>query len=100
MTKKNNIRSIRFSDEIAEMIEQQPGENFTQKFEYLVTRCMLELPAKEKELERIERAIQEKQQELRKLNEKVYEFRTRISRIEDYLINLHGAVKNAYEKEM
>ena len=51
MAKKNNIRSIRFSDEIIEMIESQAGETFTAKFEALVTRCMWELPKKEKELE-------------------------------------------------
>ena len=47
MDTKNNIRSIRFSDELAELIERQQGENFTQKFENLVYRCAWELPAKE-----------------------------------------------------
>ena len=44
MAKKNNIRSIRFSDEMIEAIESQTGETFTAKFEALVTRCMWELP--------------------------------------------------------
>ena len=57
MAKKNNIRSIRFSDEMIEMIESQAGESFTAKFEALVTRCMWELPAKEKELEFIKKQI-------------------------------------------
>lgn len=30
---KNNIRSVRFSDEMIEIINQQIGDNFTQKFE-------------------------------------------------------------------
>lgn len=51
--KKNNIRSIRFSDELAELIDRQIGNSFTEKFENLITRCVWELPAREKELQRI-----------------------------------------------
>lgn len=57
MDTKNNIRSIRFSDELAELIERQQGENFTQKFENLVYRCAWELPAKERELKQLEERI-------------------------------------------
>lgn len=57
MAKKNNIRSIRFSDEMIEMIESQAGETFTAKFEALVTRCMWELPRKEQELKGIQERI-------------------------------------------
>ena len=53
MATKNNIRSIRFSDEIAELIERQQGSNFNQKFENLITRCVWELPAKKDELEQL-----------------------------------------------
>ena len=31
MATKNNIRSIRFSDELAELIDRQIGDTFTQK---------------------------------------------------------------------
>lgn len=61
---KNNIRSIRFSDEMAELIDRQIGDTFTQKFESLVTRCVWELPQKEAELKRLEQRIAEKRQEL------------------------------------
>lgn len=47
---KNNIRSIRFSDDIADMIDRQAGSTFTEKFERLVTRAFWELSAAEKEL--------------------------------------------------
>ena len=50
MAQKNNIRSIRFSDELAELIDRQVGDTFTQKFENLITRCVWELPQKEKQL--------------------------------------------------
>ena len=38
---KNNIRSVRFSDEMIEIINQQVGENFTQKFERMVYNCYI-----------------------------------------------------------
>ena len=64
MAKKGNIRSIRFSDEIAELIGRQIGDTFTQKFENLVTRCTWELPAKEEELKRLEAEIRKKKKQL------------------------------------
>lgn len=57
MARKPNIRSIRFSDELAELIEQQVGNSFTEKFEGLITRCVWELPQKEAELKDIEERI-------------------------------------------
>ena len=57
MANKTNIRSLRFSDELAELIERQQGQNFTEKFENLVTRCVWEVPAREKELAELERRI-------------------------------------------
>lgn len=57
MAQKNNIRSIRFSDEMAELIDRQIGDTFTQKFENLITRCVWELPQKEKQLAHIQAQI-------------------------------------------
>ena len=73
MAKKNNIRSIRFSDEMIEMIESQAGESFTAKFEALVTRCMWELPKKEEELKHIQMQITQRRQQLSKLSQKINE---------------------------
>lgn len=64
MAAKNNIRSIRFSDELAELIDRQVGDTFTQKFENLVTRCVWELPQKEKELAYIKEDIQRERKRL------------------------------------
>ena len=58
MTGKKNIRSIRFSDELAELIDRQAGDTFTQKFEGLITRCVWELPRKEAKLDQAIRDIQ------------------------------------------
>lgn len=61
---KNNIRSIRFSDELANLIDRQVGDTFTQKFENLITRCVWELPKQEKRLERVREEIRQEQQRL------------------------------------
>ena len=66
--KKNNSRSIRFSDELAELIDRQIGNSFTEKFENLITRCVWELPAREKELQRINQEIRQKRQQLAEMS--------------------------------
>ena len=71
MAKKNNIRSIRFSDEMIKMIESQAGDSFTAKFEALVTRCMWELPAKEKELAAIQERIAIQRKQLTRISDKI-----------------------------
>lgn len=67
---KGNIRSMRFSDEILEMIESQTGDTFTAKFEALVTRCMWELPNKQKQLAEIQKLIENERQNLRRIRER------------------------------
>ena len=67
MASKPNIRSIRFSDELAELIDRQVGNSFTEKFEGLITRCVWELPQKEAELERIREDIQSERKRLTEL---------------------------------
>ena len=70
MATKPNIRSIRFSDELAELIDRQAGNTFTEKFENLVTRCVWELPQKEAELERLEEKIQQERKRLAELQKR------------------------------
>ncbi len=64
MGQKNNIRSIRFSDELAELIDRQAGRTFTEKFENLITRCVWELPKQEQRLEAIREKIAQEQKRL------------------------------------
>ena len=61
---KNNIRSIRFSDELADLIVRQVGQTFTEKFENLITRCVWELPKLEKRLEQVREEIKRERQRL------------------------------------
>lgn len=72
---KGNIRSIRISDNMAALIEQQAGNNFTEKWENLVTRCVWELPHKEKELATIQAHIDKAWLELMKLDRQKQQLR-------------------------
>lgn len=84
MASKNNIRSIRISDDMLELIEQQAGNNFTEKWENLVTRCIWELPNKEKQL----KLTQEATQMQRKLVTELRERRKKLDSQITYLQNL------------
>ena len=64
---KGMIRSIRFSDELYELIDRQNGDTFTQKLENLVTRCVWELPAKEKELAAIQERIKQEREDFSRI---------------------------------
>lgn len=70
MAGKPNIRSIRFSDEMAELIDRQVGSSFTEKFENLVSRCVWELPEKEKDLQAIQESIDTEQKRLAELRKR------------------------------
>lgn len=70
MASKPISRSMRFSEATYSMIEQQAGENFSAKFEALVTKCCWELPRREKELEQIKKQIDQERQRLQKLRKK------------------------------
>lgn len=61
---KNNIRSVRFSDEMIEIINQQIGDNFTQKFERMVYNCYMLLPEKQRQLEKLESDIRLRRRDL------------------------------------
>ena len=70
MAGKPNIRSIRFSDELAQLIDRQAGNSFTEKFENLITRCVWELPQKEAELKRVQEELQQERKRLADLRER------------------------------
>ena len=96
--KKNNIRSIRFSDEMADLIERQQGNTFTEKFENLITRCVWELPQKEKELEQINKQIQSKRQEIAVLSSRSAKIINTVRDLERKLYALDTAIFNYSEE--
>ena len=92
---KNNIRSIRFSDELAELIDQQIGQTFTEKFENLVTRCVWELPKKEKELSLLDEQIKRKQNMLAEADSRYARMLNHLYALEPKLEALEYAVAEA-----
>lgn len=65
MAKK--IVNLRLSEEMIDLINQQIGESFTQKFENLVTHCMWVLPKREKQLAKVREQITQEQNQLFRL---------------------------------
>lgn len=88
MAGKSNIRSMRFSDEIIKIIEAQPGETFTAKFENLVHKCVRELPEREKQLKLVEKLIKEERQRLNEIQQKKW-------KIEQYARNMEYELQRA-----
>lgn len=95
MARKNNIRSIRFSDELAELIDRQVGTSFTEKFENLVTRCVWELPQKEKQLERLDREIKEKREQLGQMSQTAQLLSRELSEMSRKTLELSNAITQA-----
>lgn len=91
-------KTVRLSDEIIEMIESQAGDNFTAKFEALVTRCMWELPKKEQELAGIQERIQYERKQLVKIQKKVRELDQNILNAEQAVRNYNYSMKSALKK--
>lgn len=89
---KSNIRSMRFSDDIVELIEAQAGETFTAKFEALVTRCVRELPEKEKQLQQIEERIQERRELLQILSSKCWKMENSLNNIKSYIESFERSI--------
>ena len=98
MASKSNIRSMRFSDTMIEMIESQVGDTFTAKFEALVTRCMWELPAREKELEAIKKEISRKQQKMAEASSRYARMLNQLSSLERKFQDLDYAIGRALDE--
>lgn len=92
MATKKNIRSIRFSDEIAELIDQQIGDTFTQKFENLVTKCTWELPEKEKQIKRMQEMIQRERERYLILHKQCSNYSYMLQEIGEKLIQVQGQI--------
>lgn len=97
MERKNNIRSMRFSDRTIELIEQQAGENFTQKFEALVTRCVWELPEAERRLEYINMQIKETRETLGRMSNRANGYRKHLAELERNIQQLSNTIAKAQE---
>ena len=65
MGSKSCIKTIRFSDEMIDIIEQQIGDNFTQKFERLVYNCYMLAEQKAVEIQILDKRIAEQRKLMR-----------------------------------
>ena len=90
---KNNIRSVRFSDELIEIIEQQVGDNFTQKFERLVYNCYMLLPEKEQQLHDMEARYQKAKESYFALSDRYRDAQTFMISLENRLKGLEQCFK-------
>ena len=98
MAQKTNIRSIRFSDELADLIDRQIGETFTAKFEALVTRGVGELPNMDKELAWWEMQIKDKRDQLMKMSAQAGDLGQLLNDLTYKTKALDGAVTRAVQK--
>lgn len=85
---KNNIRSVRFSDEMIEIINQQIGDNFTQKFERMVYNCYMLLPEKERQARELDDRIKESKEAYFDLNRRYRDAQTFMIGLENRLKGL------------
>lgn len=76
---KSNLRSFRYSDEVAAILEAQEGNSLNEKFESLVLFCFYKLESRKKDLEAIEADIKKERERLWKLQHATEELR----RLED-----------------
>lgn len=95
---KNNIRSIRFTDELAELIDRQIGNNFTEKFENLITKCVWERPQREEEIQHLDEEIKMKREELMRLRIMTHQIRTNLDNITKNTALLEASIDAAISK--
>ena len=85
MANKTTLRSIRISDDMAELIEQQAGNNFTEKWTNLVTRCIWEQEKAQKDLAFYRELIDKERNRLHVLEEKRRKIEFTMQRIQNRL---------------
>lgn len=94
---KNNIRSIRFSDEMMDIINQQVGDNFNQKFERLVYNCYMVLPQRAREITRLNEELSTKRQQLRNVSARLVALECLMRETADHMQEIQGCVLRMQE---
>ena len=95
MAKKGNIQSIRFSDEIKEIIESQEGETFTAKFESLIRKCYQDIPAKETELKYVQMRVEAERDRLNRIQKKASDLERTVNNLQYILASCNNQTKAA-----
>lgn len=95
MATKSNLKSVRLSDDLIELIERQVGDTFTAKLENLVTRCVWELPRKEEEIKQLEERIESRRSDLRQLSERARSYEQALDNMKWNMQSLGEAISRA-----
>lgn len=92
---KGNLKSVRLSDELMDLIEQQAGDTFTAKLENLVTRCVWELPERERELARVKEETRRERQKMAEASSRYARMLNRLRDLEPKFEALEFAIGRA-----
>lgn len=79
---KGNLRSFRYSDKVAELLERQEGNSLNEKFENLVLYCYEQVPQVERDLAFLQKQIDAKRKECRNLCSRLSEVSSLIGTLE------------------
>lgn len=84
MAKKNNLKSVRLSDQVMDYVINFEGDGFNQKFENLVLFCMEQGETKKQEIAFLDQQIVKQYKKLDALRQLI----SKISAVSDALLNL------------
>ena len=85
MAKKNNLKSIRLSDQVMDYVINFEGDGFNQKFENLVLFCMEQEETKKQRLESLDQQITKQYKKLetvRELSSEIGDVRRALTHLE------------------
>ncbi len=68
---KPNLKSVRMSDEVLQIVENFQGEGFNQKFENIVLHFHKSEPARQKQLKELDKFIKEQEARLAELRNQI-----------------------------
>jgi uncharacterized coiled-coil DUF342 family protein len=90
---KGNTSSIRYSDEVKEIIDNFEGNTFADKFHNLVLYCFKTLPKVKDEEKRIKHNIVESRKELNKISNQIYN----IKKLNNAIVDIELLIKDIKE---
>lgn len=91
-----NMKSVRLSDEALAIVESAPGEGFNDKFEKLIFAYSNTIPTRLAQLDAIEKKIDQKKQELTRLQEMESQVRRMVIDLE-VIANLIPRINSSME---
>lgn len=84
--KKVNMKSIRFTNTVKEIIENFSGNGFNEKFENLILHCMNELPEIETSINYYNKEIEKRKNDIKNFDSLLEKLHT-IEKYTNYALN-------------